>query len=323
MILSNITWLFDEASAQSVGMDLPLCDEGNALADIEGPFACDSPPTIFYPIHEIDALIQRHKRLSYEGAFFERPPVACGTVRRIQLLGVFPTTRWLADSTMHPDVKEMFGGTPFFALGCYQVAHVDLLDGCGTVHFLTLIVNKGVEGLSTGYWGAIFERNSPNECWARFKSIGEKTTTVKAETLASSRFVEFGCVDFNEDYFQGEKVPGICSQQVERVIGLTVEFILAVEWSNYLPEDLIVLRDTSCRLERKRLARFQKYLGEDRRVVCTPTKQAPDENIAPRKLVRCTKADATLSIEAKASLPLSILERTEKPLRVISDRAIT
>jgi hypothetical protein len=233
----------------------------------------DESTSIACPIDEIDSLQRRHDRLSVTGDVLERPPVACGIVRRIQLLGIFPTTRWLADPTMHPDVKELFGGTPFFALGDYRVAYIDLLDSSGTTHGLIVVLNKGVEGLLTGHWGAIFEKRYPHECWARLEASGENQTSIKAEALVNTRFHEFRCIDFCEDYFETRAVSWICTTQLERILGLAAEFLLGLEWSDRLPEELIESRDRSCRLERKRRAR----VARKREAV----RVAQDENMAP------------------------------------------
>ena len=57
---------------------------------------------------------------------------------------------------MPPDVKEMFGGTPFFALGNYRVVTFDIKDYSGVVHPIIMIVNSGVIGMKLSYWGGAF-----------------------------------------------------------------------------------------------------------------------------------------------------------------------
>jgi hypothetical protein len=260
----------------------------------------EGPAYVAYPIDEIDSLQRRHDRIPLTGAVMERPPIACGIIRRIQLIGIFPTTRWLSDPTMHPDVKEQFGGTPFFALGDYRVAHVDLLDGSGTTHGLTVVLNKGVEGLMTGYWGAIFERNYPHACCARLDVAGENQTSIKADALFAPRFHEFGCIDFCEEYFEGGAVSWICMTQLERILGLAAEFLLGLRWSDRLPNELIEATDSSCRLERKRRARLAR-----RRELM---RNAPDENSAPdqRGVTNHEK-----SVEPK----LMLISRANEPLK--------
>lgn len=224
-------------------------------------------PRIYFPEEEVYSLRLRHKKSNPTTAstlgLIERPPIACGVVQRIHLLGIFPTCRWLADDpTMPPDVKELFGGTPFFPLGEYRVADVEIIDGAKTVHPLSVIVNRGVEGLETGYWGAAFSRQSPHECWARFETTGKHETTVKEEPATTGRtaFQEYdeSVVEFCDEYFGKGTIPGTCSTQLERVLGLTAETLLELEWSACLPTEFLQIRDTSCRLDRKRRARITK-----------------------------------------------------------------
>ena len=233
----------------------------------------DEPVFVSCPVDEIDSLRRRFDQISLPRALLERPPVACGMIRTIQLLGIFPTTRWLTDPTMHPDVKELFGGTPFLALGDYRVAVMDLLDSSGTTHALVLVLNKGVEGLSTGHWGAIFERNYPHRCWARLEATGENETSVKAEPFGNARYQEFSCIDFCDCYFEAGTVSLICTTQLEKIFGLTAEFLIALEWTDLLPMDLIETCDKSCRIERKRRARRARQRESLR--------ETPDENLAP------------------------------------------
>ena len=259
------------------------------------------PAFISCPVEEIDSLRRRCDPFSLPRALLERPPVACGMIRTIQLLGIFPTTRWLTDPTMHPDVKELFGGTPFLALGDYRVALVDLLDSSGTTHALIVVLNRGVEGMLTGHWGAIFERSYPHRCWARLEATGENETSVKSEPLGDARYQEFSCIDFCEHYFEAGVVSWICTTQLEKIFGLTAEFLLALEWTDLLPMDLIETRDKSCRLERKRRARIARQ-RESRR-------GTPDENSAPDpptgKINEKPLADPTMLLVCRSPIPLS------------------
>lgn len=225
-------------------------------------------PMVF-PVDEIHSLLRRHQALSRGPAgVMERPPLAGGVLKRVQLLGVFPTCRWLVDATMPPDVKELFGGTPFFPLGEYRVANIELLDGVGTLHPLTMIVNTGVEGMLTGYWGAVFEQKAPHVCWARFETPGERGGRVheeprrKSDGTVSGRartfFQEYDGLDFTDECFTEGSTHGVRRTQLERILAITAEFLLQLDWSTWLPEHLIEVRDTSCRLERKRRARITR-----------------------------------------------------------------
>jgi hypothetical protein len=227
-------------------------------------------PTIALPQEEVRSLNRQHASLSRKplmATIIERPPIACGIVKNIHLLGVFPTCRWMADPTMPPDVKELFGGTPFFPLGEYRVATLELLDAAGTRHPLIIIVNTGVEGLLTGYWGAAFGRDAPHPCWARFEQARDTNngeTIVKEERYSSMRpsFEEFDCLSFSEEYFEKGRVPGTCSTQLERIIGLAAEFLLELEWRDWLPDRLVETRDRSSKLERKRRAKIARQQAE-------------------------------------------------------------
>jgi len=259
------------ASKEETGTERAI---DHASTSVAYPMIFDKEPAfISCPVEEIDSLRRRFDPISLPRALLERPPVACGMIRTIQLLGIFPTTRWLTDPTMHPDVKELFGGTPFLALGDYRVALIDLLDSSGTTHALILVLNKGVEGMLTGHWGAIFERSYPHICWARLEATGENETSVKSEPHGDATYQEFRCIDFCEHYFEAGVVSWICTTQLEKIFGLTAEFLLALQWTDLLPMDLIETCDKSCRLERKRRARIARQ-RESRR-------GTPDENSLP------------------------------------------
>lgn len=222
----------------------------------------DQLPTITPPLDELVSLQRRRACLPRLPAVIERPPIACGVVKNVELLGIFPTCRWMADATMPPDVRELFGGTPFFALGEYRVANLDLLDAAGTLHPLIVVVNKGVEGLETGYWGAAFGRDAFHPCWARFQTTGTQETTVKEEHYENSKasgggrpfFEEFDCLSFNDEHFGEGYSPGTCKTQLERILGLAVEFLVDLEWCDWLPDSLVEIRDASSKLERKNRA---------------------------------------------------------------------
>ena len=163
---------------------------------------------------------------------------------------------------MPPDVKELFGGTPFFPLGEYRVARIEIVDAKRTLHSLTLILNRGVEGLLTGYWGAAFATNPPHACWARFETTDTHETTVREEPMASpmtdasrGTFHEFDCLDFCDDSFQAGFAPGTCTTQIERILGLTAKFLLEIEWKDWLPDTMLEVQDRVSKLERKRRAR--------------------------------------------------------------------
>jgi len=282
----------------------------------------DEPSAIVYPIDEIDTLQQRFDRLvPLPRASLDRPPVACGIIRRIQLLGIFPTTRWLSDPTMHPDVKELFGGTPFFALGEYRVAYIDLLDSSGTIHSLIGIVNKGVEGMSTGYWGAFFERNHHHhhhpqyKCWARLEPSGENETSVKTEDgsfLVGMKFHEFTCIDICEDYFGDGTVSWICTTQLERILALAAEFLLALEWTDRLPMELIECLDRSSRLERRRRADAIRQQQEN-----TVTTEISDENVAPQS----GEGQESKSEKLLGDTGIRLVSRSHEPLNTLPGSA--
>jgi hypothetical protein len=231
----------------SIGVD--DSDDADEYADDEFRFPSD----------EVESLQRRHRALVRPLPTVHRIPTACGIFQNLQLVGVFPTARWLTDPTMPPDVKELFGGTPFFALGEYRVAHLDIQDASGAMHSLTLIVNKGVEGLLTGHWGGVFGRYPPHACWARFETTGEHETTVKEHHKKKPTcpeeawvFEEFEMLEFREENFQGGKLPGICHSQLERLFGTAVEFLFTLDWNALLHESLVEVRDMSPRLERQR-----------------------------------------------------------------------
>jgi hypothetical protein len=214
-----------------------------------------------FPLDEVHALERRHQALSRALPVVDRIPTTCGIVQNLQLVGVFPSARWLTDPTMPPDVKELFGGTPFFALGEYRVAHLDLQDGSGRKQPCTIVVNAGVPGLLTGYWGGAFGRHPPHICWARFETTGELETTVKERRRKPKRklqkqeedwlFQEIDSIEFCEANFQGGSLPGICNSQLERLLGTTVEFLFSLDWNAVLPESLVEIRDSTPRAERK------------------------------------------------------------------------
>ena len=149
---------------------------------------------------------------------------------------------------MPPDVKELFGGTPFFALGEYRVAHVDVKDARGTIQRMTLIVNRGVEGMQFGFWGGAFDRHPPHLCLARFQGASEGMTTIVQRKNRRSP------LSFS-DYANLEFADSICSAgttQLEQLVGVAVEFLLFhADWQG-LPPSLIEIRDQSPRNERAR-----------------------------------------------------------------------
>jgi hypothetical protein len=238
--------------------------------------ASDDPkPPIYFPVDEILYMTRRKRQQQQqqqqqqEGnihqtfGVIEGPPLAGGIVKRVELMGIFPTCRWMGDVTMPPDVKELFGGSPFFPLGEYRVANIDIVDASKTLHSLTLIVNKGVEGLLTGYWGAAFATNPPHACWARFETTDSHESTVREEALplsdsSSGIFQEFDCLEFCDDSFSAGFAPGTCTTQIEKILGLTAQFLLEIEWKDWLPDSMLEVRDTSCKLERKRRARLAR-----------------------------------------------------------------
>lgn len=229
---------------------------------------------IHFPIDEVRLMTKRRREQQQQQehcdihqclGIIEDPPFACGIVKRVELMGIFPTCRWMGDVTMPPDVKELFGGTPFFPLGEYRVANIDIVDAARTHHSLTLILNKGVEGLLTGYWGAAFATNPPHACWARFETTDTHETMVREEHVAlplteasKGLFHEFDSLEFCDDYFKEGFAPGTCTTQLERILGLTAKFLLDIEWKDWLPDAMLEVRDTLSKLERKRRARLKR-----------------------------------------------------------------
>jgi hypothetical protein len=214
-----------------------------------------------FPYEELCALQRRHRSLSRPLPNLDRIPTACGILQNLQLVGIFPTARWLTDPTMPPDVREMFGGTPFFPLGEYRVAHLEVQDAVGSKKALTFIVNSGVKGMLTSYWGGAFSREGPHSCWARFQGAGEFEATIAGQQSKRKRngeewsFQEFDCLEFCEESFKSGSAPGKCNSQLERLLGIGVEFLLDLDWKTAVPEAMIEICDMSPRMERRRRAR--------------------------------------------------------------------
>ncbi len=280
-------------------------DDYIAMVSFDNSISLESLPVQYFPIDEMLMMVERHDMLGRPLGIIERPPVACGVVKRMELIGIFPTCRWMTDVTMPPDVKELFGGTPFFPLGEYRVANIDVIDSAGTLHSLTLILNKGVEGMLTGYWGAAFARNDPHECWARFETSGSHETSVREECdIKSSKLIprslyqEFDRIDFCEEYFEAGFAPGSCKTQLERILGLTAQFLLDIEWKDWLPDKLLEVRETSSKLERKRRARIARQRAATR----IGTRTASIDNVATPKSAKRSEATNELFIPRSSGL---------------------
>jgi hypothetical protein len=281
-------------------------ENNNNSASRSGPQPSTSHLKDDYPSDQIQSLQDRHDELAQPLPILATIPTGCGILLNLQLVGIFPTARWLSDPTMPPDVKEMFGGTPFFALGDYRVAHLDLQDASGTLRPLTLVINSGVKGMKTGYWGGAFCRTKPHGCIARFETTGDAETTIvqrrpillessplpeeeeeesvppltasvtdstntlsttststlgslsgtsdssSSSATASRFFTEYKVLEFVAPKFQGGIAPGICQTQLEKLLGVAVEFILTEADWNVLPSHLVEIRDFSPRAERKK-----------------------------------------------------------------------
>jgi hypothetical protein len=232
-----------------------LCSFQTPLNETESTKKDDQAEHDYYPVNEVRSLETRAAELSQPLPTLNLMPTGCGILQRLQLVGVFPTARWLDDVTMPPDVKEMFGGTPFHALGEYRVAHLDLVDSLQHSKQVTIIVNSGVEGMKTGYWGGTFDRKT-HQCVAKFDFTGdlETTSTVKEQQTPDSLvFTKFENFEFL-DCLGEITPPGICSTQLEKLVGITVEFLLRLDWKGLLHESLIEITDRSPRKERRQRA---------------------------------------------------------------------
>jgi hypothetical protein len=193
-----------------------------------------------FPSDQLVSLQQKQEKLPEPVPTLGILPTGCGILLNLTLLGIFPTSRWLTDPTMPPDVKEMFGGTPFFALGDYRVVALDIKDSRGLIQPITLVVNSGVEGMEIGFYGCAFLRTPPNTCLARFENEGTMETTIVAKYC--DWFQEFPCLDFFGDSPR---------TQLESLLGVAVDFALdQADWQG-LPQTLVEIKDKSPRAERK------------------------------------------------------------------------
>jgi hypothetical protein len=219
-------------------------------------------------------------------------PTTCGIFNNLQLLGVFPTSRWLSDPSIHPDIKELFGGSPFHGLGEYRVSQVEMKDGAAINHNLLFIVNTGVRGMNVGYFGGIYRRfgdgDARIECIARIKNarvievpkfhLSRKENTEDLEDQQQRNhqrkewfalfpeWLEFltfeegqtsGVVDDEESGGEEDEESPRISTQLEQLLGIATEFIIeGVDW-DILHPSLIEVRDMSPRAERKRARQKQ------------------------------------------------------------------
>eukprot|EP00934_Nitzschia_sp_Nitz4_P003852 Nitzschia sp. Nitz4//scaffold7_size249615//50326//51322//NITZ4_001151-RA/size249615-snap-gene-0.221-mRNA-1//1//CDS//3329558364//3842//frame0 len=240
----------------------PSTSDGAVSADTKevDPFHAEPVPMIF-PSSQVNTVQLRHIAVQESLPVQRHVPHACGVFSTYRWVGTFPTSWWLADPTMPPDVKELFGGTPFFALGEYRIATMEIRDSAENLHSITIIVNKGVEGLQTGYWGGAFSTSLPNKCWAKFETTGELETTVTQQT---------GCKEnaLGETIFQGYddmealELDNPCGvkraiyhTQLEQVLGLAAEYTLSLDPEEWLTGNLHAPIDTSSKLERRIRAR--------------------------------------------------------------------
>ena len=101
---------------------------------------------------------------------------------------------------MPPDIKEMFGGTPFFGLGHYRCLAFDMRDGKGAVHPIVMVVNSGVTGMQLGAWGCAFlacdEKGIGNDicaptCIARFEATATSNENNDEQDTASFQTIIF------------------------------------------------------------------------------------------------------------------------------------
>ena len=233
----------------------PEKEEINPLFENDYDDDDDENDEIYFPIEEIVAVETKNKHLETPIPVLRFIPTGAGILQNLQLLGIFPTTRWLMDKTMPADVKEMFGGTPFFALGEYRVAHLVIMDAKQEKHQVTIIVNTGVEGMKTGFWGGTFNRYT-FECLAKFEFTGDFETTIKEQKntngFGDATFSAFENLDFANGFCDSTHIK--CDTQLERILAIAVEFLLSLDWRDILPECLIEVRDKSPQLLRRRRA---------------------------------------------------------------------
>jgi hypothetical protein len=200
-----------------------------------------------FPSDQLVSLQQKQEKLPEPVPTLPMLPTGCGILLNLTLVGIFPTARWLTDPTMPPDVKEMFGGTPFFALGDYRVVELDIKDSKGYIQPVTFVVNSGVEGMEIGFYGGAFLRKPPYTCLARFENEGTMETTIV--TKCCDWFQEFTCLEFFEDDDSDSSQPR--RTQLESLLGVAVDFILEqADWQG-LPQTLVEIKDKSPRAERK------------------------------------------------------------------------
>jgi hypothetical protein len=200
-----------------------------------------------FPSDQLFSLQQKQEKLPEPVPTLPILPTGCGILLNLTLVGIFPTARWLTDPTMPPDIKELFGGTPFFALGDYRVVALDIKDSRGRIQPMTLVVNSGVEGMNIGFYGGAFSRTPPYTCLARFENEGTMETTIMAKYV--DWFREFPCLEFYGDSSRS---------QLESLLGVAVDFVLEqADWQG-LPKALVEVKDTSPRAERKLARRRPK-----------------------------------------------------------------
>ena len=240
-----------------------------------------------FPSDQVSNLRRRRQALSSE--LSPRPctisviPTTCGIFRNLELIGVFPTSRWLNCPTMHADVKELFGGSPFHGLGEYRVSHVELHDGAGTLHDLVLIVNTGVRGMDVGHFGGIYKRTIAQQHPDRVEQIECIAQLQQSRVFEVHRFQLYNQLKFNTEqsiqengklseksrWFvpfpewleflttKSEATVGTPSclpkTQLEQLLEIASEFIVeSVDWDSMLHPSLIEVRDMSPRVERRR-----------------------------------------------------------------------
>mmetsp|Transcript_43017 Transcript_43017/g.104135 ORF Transcript_43017/g.104135 Transcript_43017/m.104135 type:complete len:270 (-) Transcript_43017:29-838(-) len=237
----------------------PLFSKNGLKIDESELMEDEEPEHDTLPLDEVKSLQERAEALEHPMPVLNFSPASGGGVlQRVRLVGIFPTARWLQDPTMPADVKELFGGTPFHALGEYRVGYLDLQESILTAthrHKLLMIVNTGAPGLETGYWGGAFDRLT-NKCLAKFECTGELETTVKEESNPGGGdfFVGYDNTDFPE-FVDGKTPPGICVTPFEKLLGVTAQFMIQLQWTGVVHDSMIDILDKSSRDERKQRAR--------------------------------------------------------------------
>ena len=105
-------------------------------------------------------------------------------ISNIKLIGIFPSSGWLED----PTYDEIFHGRDY--IDNYRVVDFDVTDGNGSVMKLNAVVNIGDGDCNTGFWGAVFERDTSKKV-VIIHSFSDTATKVREVSSNISSFVPF------------------------------------------------------------------------------------------------------------------------------------